>query len=467
MKTAKKMLAFLLAASMVISLTACAGNQNSSAGASSAGGASSAASGSVSADLSTVDGWAAAVKAGSNGKSINLLMSTHTSTTAIKKMIPEFTKLTGITVNLKEESEDQLKNDELLDFSSKAGNYDVYMVDRFWLDEYKAKGVMTALDDDLNDASKTPSWFDFNDFVSAYKDGLGKVGDSYYGVPLSGETRLVGYRTDLFQKYNKQPPKTMDDLLSLAKFFNGKESGLYGIAMRAQKGIMFASGWMSVMYNFCDGFVDQATNKSLMTNADTVKSLEFYTDLLKNAPPDVSTYTHEEAVGAFASGKTAMWLDATSLISMITDQSSSKVYDKVAFVPTPTGPKGDAAALAGWTLGIPATAKSPNEAWNFIMYITSKSMAKEFYSNGGAVNRTSIYQDPELSSKDKTFAAQLSALDAANGLVKRNLSWIPPTDKSDQILDIVGGYGSQVLTGNMTAQQACEQSDKEVKDLLG
>jgi len=348
--------------------------------------------------------------------------------------------------------------------SSKSGNYDVYMLDMFWLYEYNAKGILMSLNNNITQTSSAP-WYDFKDIITTYSNGIAKVGNTYLGIPLSGETRLVGYRKDLFEKYGKQPPKTMDDLLSLAKFFNGKEPGLYGIAMRAQKGVMFASGWMSLMYSFCNGFIDQKTNKSLMTDPKTLQSLEFYINLLKNAPPDVSTYTHEEALGAFASGKTAMWLDATSLIPTITNPQSSKVYNEVGFVPTPSGPMGNAAALAGWSMGIPNTSKNKTEAWDFIMYMTSKANAKEFYSDGGAVNRTSIYQDANLSTKDPTFSAQLAALTVANGLVKRNLSWIPPTDKSDQILDIVGGYGCEALIGQMTPQDACAKSDTEIKAL--
>ncbi|MCG8498883.1 MAG: sugar ABC transporter substrate-binding protein [Firmicutes bacterium] len=418
------------------------------------------------ADISTVEGWAEAVKGKSAGKTINVVFASHPSSEALKKMTPEFEKLTGIKVNWKLVEETQLKNDQLLDFTSNAGNYDVYMVDRFWLDEYEAKDVLMPLNDIIKDSGKTPVWFDHEDIMAAYRDGLTKIGDTYYGIPLVGETRFVGYRTDLFEKYDKEPPKTMDELLELAVFFNGKEPDLYGIAMRAQKGIHCASGWMTLMYSFCDGFIDQKTGKSLMDDAKTLESLKFYADLLKNAPPDVSTYTHEEAMGAFASGKTAMWLDATALVPVITNPSSSKIADKVAFVPTPEGPYGKAAALAGWGAAIPNSAKSKDEGWAFLMYMTSKALAVDYYNNGGSQTRKSIYENAELIAKDASLPAQLEALDVANELVKRGLSWIPPHEKLGQILDIVGRYGNQTVIGEITPEDACEKAHKELEDLL-
>lgn len=469
MKMAKRILALALAVMLAVSIAACGGN--AATGKSEPTKNDNSASDTQkadkpAADSSTVEGWAGIIKEKSAGKTINVVFASHPSSEALKKMTPKFEELTGIKVNWKLVEETQLKNDQLLDFTSNAGNYDVYMVDRFWLDEYKAKNVLMPLNDIIKDNEKTPVWFDHEDIMAAYRDGLAKIGDTYYGIPLAGETRFVGYRTDLFEKYGKEPPRTMDELLELAQFFNGKEPGLYGIAMRGQKGIHFASGWMTVMYSFCDGFIDQKTGKSLMDDPKTLQSLEFYVNLLKNAPPDVSTYTHEEAMGAFASGKTAMWLDATALVPVITNPSSSKITDKVVFVPTPEGPYGKAAALAGWGAAIPNSAKNKDEAWAFLMYMTSKTMAKEYYNNGGSQTRKSIYEDAELNKKDPTLSVQLKALDVANELVKRGLSWIPPHEKLGQILDIVGGYGNQALIGEITPNQACEKSQKDLEDLL-
>ena len=66
------------------------------------------------------------------------------------------------------------------------------------------------------------------------------------------------------------------------------------VAMRAQRGIHFASGWMSLMYNFGGGFLDQETIASgepvvTCTTPETVSSLDFYVNLLNCAPPDVGT----------------------------------------------------------------------------------------------------------------------------------------------------------------------------------
>ena len=415
--------------------------------------------------------WAAKVKEAYDGKTITVAMASHPSTEAFKTMSAKFTELTGINVVFDVVEETNLKAKQLMDFQG-GGAYDVFMVDAFWMSEYASKNVLTPIAAFAEDPAKTPAWYDYEDIMAAYRNGIAGAGGVNYGIPVAGETRFVGYRTDLFEKYGKQPPKTMDEYLELAKFFNGKEDGLYGVAMRAQRGIHFASGWMSLMYNFGGGFVDQAsilTGKTVVTcnTPETKASLQFYVDLLKNAPPDVGTYTHEEALGAFISGKTAMWLDATALAGQITNPETSTIADKVAFVPTPTGPAGDGAALAGWNLSIPVSAKDKDLAWAFIMYMSSKALAVDYVKAGGTATRASVFQNEELAALNPSFPAQMEALKAANGLVEKGLSWIPQHDQIGQILEIGGSYGSSALAGDITVDEAITRMQADIEDLLG
>jgi multiple sugar transport system substrate-binding protein/sorbitol/mannitol transport system substrate-binding protein len=306
--------------------------------------------------------------------------------------------------------------------------------------------------------------------MPAYRNGIAGANGVNYGIPTAGETRFIAYRTDLFQKYNKQPPKTMDEFLELARFFNGKDN-VYGVSMRAQRGIHFASGWMSLMYNFGGGFMDQAAlaqgrNVITVTTPQTIASLQFYVDLLKNAPPDVGTYTHEEALGAFLSGKTAMWLDATALANQITNPATSTVADKVAFVPTPTGPGGDGAALAGWNLGISRKSSHKDAAWAFITFMASKQKSADYVKAGGVATRDSVFANAELAALNPSYPAQKAALVSANGLVEKGLSWIPQSDQINQILDIAGGYGSAALAGTISVADACKSIQADSEDLV-
>ncbi len=409
-------------------------------------------------DVSTVEKWAETVKARSNGKTINLLFASHPSTDAIRKMTDEFTRLTGIKTNWKLITDGTIKNVQLLESSSRAGNFDVYMVDGFSVADFYNRKFIIDLSGYLKDPLRTPKWFDYEDILLGYRDGISMVGSTPVAIPIAGESRFIGYRTDLFQKYDKKPPKTMDEYLALAKFFNGREPGLYGVAMRAASGRMCGTAWMSIAYNFTDDpIVDHKTLKPTFNTPGALASVKFYVDLMRQGPPDISTYTHEEAGAAFMQGKVAMWLDATALVAWMEDKKKCLVWDRIDYVPTPDGPAGAAATIAGWNMGIPYEAKNKSEAWDFIAYMCSRAKMKEYMMNGGVATRTSAYADKDLIARNPSYPAQLAALDKAGQLAARGVKYISPTPYILDLMGICGTYINKAIIGGITPEQACAQ----------
>jgi len=415
-----------------------------------------------------VASWVNMVKEKYDGTIITCAFCPHPTTDAMQAMVDEFTELTGIKVRWDIIEEGYLRQKLLLEHEAKTGVYDVLLIDAFNLAEYAPSGVAVDLKPFLENKELTPEWFDYQDILPAYREGIGMYQGIIYGIPVAGETRYVGYRKDLFEKYGQKLPETMDDMLNLAKFFKGKEESLYGMAMRAQKGIHFGSGWLTVMYSLGGQLLDQKTWEVLVNNPKTVTSLEYFVDLLKQGPPDIGVYTHEEALSAFTSGRTAMWFDATALTPWIIDPTKSMIADRVGFIPPPAGPAGAYGALAGWNVGI--SNDSPEQkkeaAWAFIVWMTGKHKAKDYVRLGGTPVRESVYQDEELIKENWTFPIQLASLERAYSLVKEGISWIPPHPKFMKVLEVVGSYGSDVLVGSMSAQEALDKAQIEVEKIM-
>jgi ABC-type glycerol-3-phosphate transport system substrate-binding protein len=142
------------------------------------------------------------------------------------------------------------------------------------------------------------------------------------------------------------------------------------------------------------------------------------------------------------------------------------VAGKVAFVPTPTGPGGDGAALAGWNLGISRKSSHKDAAWAFIAFMASKQKSVDYVKAGGVATRDSVFQNSELAALNPSYPAQKQALISANGLVQKGLSWIPQSDFMGQILDVAGAYGSSALAGSTSVRQAAASIQKDCEDLL-
>jgi len=472
-RTIRKATALILAIGLTTALAACSGGNDKAKPSESASpsqpsasaNSSPSASGDPSPGADTLEAWGQTIKEKYGGKEITIAAHPHPSTEAFQKITKGFEDLTGIKVKWDVMEQTYLKNKQLLDFTGKTGIYDIMMVDPFAQAEFVSKGVIAPLDEYLQDPSMAADWFDYGDIVPAYSN-VDKYDGKVYGIPTAGETRFLGYRTDLFEKYNKQPPKTMDEFMELAKFFKDKEPGLYGVAMRAQRGIHFTSGMMSIMYTMTDGFIDQKSGAVTINEPSMKQAMQYYIDLLDNAPPDVVSYTHEEALSAFASGKTAMWLDASAIAPKLLDPKTSTIHDKVAFLPPPDGPSGQAAAIAGWRMALASTSKNKDAAWAFMAYMTSKQMSSEYVKNGGVPTRTSQFEAPKTDSEKIIFPVVIDSLKKAEALFARGISYVPPNDRLGQLMDRIGYYGSMALSKEMTVDEASDKAQVEGEDIM-
>lgn len=415
-------------------------------------------------DPSTIDGWAANVLEAYDGTELTIAAHSHPSVEAFQKLTPRFTELTGIKVNWDVMEQTSLKNKQLLDYTSKTKIYDVLLVDPFAQAEFVDKGAIAPLDEYLDDVAFAPAWFDYADIVPAYSS-VDEFDGDIFGVPIAGESRFLGYRTDLFEKYDKEPPKTMDEFLELAEFFNGKEPGLYGVSMRAQRGIHFGSGLMSIMYTMTDGFIDQKTGKPTMDDPSMVKALQFYVDLLQFGPPDIANYTHEEALTAFASGKSAMWFDATAIAPRLLDPAQSDIADKVNFIAPPDGPNGPAAAIAGWRMALASNSENQGAAAALMIYLASKEMSGAYVDAGGVPTRTSQFTNPSTPTEELIFPVILESLGKAQMLADRGISYVPANPNLGQIMDRIGYWGSLALAGDVTVQNSADEAQKELLEM--
>lgn len=413
-----------------------------------------------------MEDWTKQVRDKLAGSVIVVAAPAGAQTEAFQAMSSDFEKATGIKIRWDVMDETYLKTKELMDFTSKSGLFDVMNVDGFWMPEYAEKKVTLPLAKYIASATKTPEWFDYEDIVPAYREGIGTYEDVIYGIPNAGETRYLVYREDIFKKYGKMAPKTMAEFLQAAKDLNLKEPGVYGVTMRAERGIMFASGWMTTMYQMGGLFFDPETGEPLLNSPGTVKSLEYQLELLKYAPPDVATYGPEASISAFMAGKATMWLDTTTWTTWIVDPTRSKVADKVGFAPPPKGPAGWYGALAGWNYSIPTTSKNKEAAWAFIVWMIGKPNAARYIRLGGPSLRISSYQNPELMAEYPYFPVQLESFKAAYNLVEKGISWIPQVPELGKILDRIGYYGSLALVGELTAEEACDRMQQDVIDIL-
>ncbi|MFW5985958.1 MAG: ABC transporter substrate-binding protein [Halanaerobiales bacterium] len=412
-----------------------------------------------------VQEWAEQVKDEHGGTTITVSMGTHPSTEAMREMVDEFTEMTGIEVEWDIISEPKLRPLHMTKASAGISSFDVWMVDGFFINEYVSKDTLMPIEE-LQEKRETPDWFDYEDIIPAYREAIASVDGEPYAVPTAGESRFIAYRKDLFEEHDLDLPQTTEELMEVAEYFEEEVPDIHGLVTRAQSGIFHASGWLHVLYQFSEGWIDQETGEVLADSPEVIESLKYWNDLIRTGPSDAASYTHEECSSAFMSGDAALWFDATAIAGRLIDPEKSEVHDQVGFLPPPEGPKGRYGGLAGWSLGVPKMTEKKDAAWAFIVWMTSEYNAPEYMENGGVLVRDSLFENPEITSEHpEMYEALAETFDAAKNLTDKGYVWIPPTWMANSVLDMAGKYGNQALIGDITEEEACESLADELNDI--
>ena len=326
-------------------------------------------------------------------KELRFVAANHPFTDVIKTLIPEYEKQTGTKVTLESYEENQLTQKLTVEFASGSSSIDVFMTRPLQEGKLFAKNkYYEFLDSYLK--NKTDASWDWKDFPASTVNAV-TFDNQIYSVPIVTEWETLFYRKDLFQQAGIAVPKNLDELFAAAKALNNPSKEVFGIVSRGQRGAAVTQ-FSSYLYNLGGDFI---TNGHASFNSpEAVKAFAFYGQMLgQYGPPGVTNMSWPQAQALFASGKVAMWTDASTLIAGLLDPAKSQVADKFGVAPFPVGPAGNHAYMVvPWALAIGAQSTNKDAAWTFLKWAASKEVATTSLLKGVTVARQSVWDDPAV-----------------------------------------------------------------------
>jgi sorbitol/mannitol transport system substrate-binding protein len=210
-------------------------------------------------------------------------------------------------------------------------------------------------------------------------------------------------------------------LAKFAEALNKKEEGFYGLALRGQPGWGENMAIVDTMANsFGAAWFDMSWHPTLDT-PEWKNALSTYVNLVhKYGPPGVTSNGFNENLTLFASGKAAMWVDATVAGGILENPKQSQVVGKVGYAPAPIAvtPNGSH-WLWSWAFAIPGKAKNSAGAKRFVEWATSKEYIKLVAEDQGWASvppgtRKSTYENPEYQKAAPFAEATLKAMETAD-----------------------------------------------------
>jgi sorbitol/mannitol transport system substrate-binding protein len=362
--------------------------------------------------------------------------------------------------------ENVLRERVTTDIATKGGQYDILTIGNYEVPIWAKQGWLLELSG-LGDA------YDVDDLLPAIRGGL-TVDGKLYAAPFYGESAMIMYRTDLFEKAGLKMPEspTWEFIGEAARKITDRSADINGICLRGKAGWGENMAFVTALANSYGGRWFDEKWQPQFDQPEWKEALQFYVDLMKDAGPSgASSNGFNENLTLFQQGKCGMWIDATVAASFVSNPKDSTVADKVGYAifPTKEGVDNHGNWLWSWNLAIPASSTKADAAQKFIAWATSKEYtelvaSKEGWANVPPGTRTSLYENEEYKKAAPFAEPTLAAMKAAD-ITKPTVKPVPYTGgqfvaipEFQAIGTNIGQLFSAVVAGQSTVDDALTQA---------
>ncbi|MGL4440578.1 MAG: extracellular solute-binding protein [Bosea sp. (in: a-proteobacteria)] len=392
------------------------------------------------------------------GKTLVVNFPAHPHYSAVLKVLPEFTKETGIKVEVDQLEFLKMREKQTLELTKARGDYDLISYVVFSKADYVFADQLENLARYFMNPRLADPAFDPEDIIPGYMQNIGVAGGakgylpgptgSLFGIPFGSETSILGYRKDIFEKHNLKVPTTYDEMVDLACKIPQLEKGMGGMASRAASGHHAAHAYLLHLAPLGGRVFDDNWNP-IINNAAGIKAAETLKKIVDCGPEGAKTFGVAEAGAAFLQGKTAMYLDSTVFAGQVDNPVQSKVVGQVGWAMHPMGVR-RGSQTGGFGIAIPRNAKNKEAAFLLMQWLTSKRVDKMVALQGGNPIRFSTHADAEVNAKFPYMSTFGEALKHADP------DWRPIIPAWGKINADLGTTLSKVLTENLDVKQAMD-----------
>jgi multiple sugar transport system substrate-binding protein len=293
----------------------------------------------------------------------------------------------GVTVKLAFVPYEQLE--QKITTSAEAGTYDVVLSDGPFTAKFAKAGLVQAVPE-IAEA-------DVKDIFPGALDSCVYQG-KLYGMPWMNDVKYLFYNKKMLKAAGfDHPPKTMDEMVAMAKVMKQKKIVEYPIAWSWAQAEALMCDYTTLSAAFGGAMFD-ADGKPTLTAEGNEKALAFMAQSIKDgvSNPKSTEFIEDDVANVFTGGQAAFAVNWTYMYAWAKDATKSKVVDDVGLALVPGSDKAVSATVnGGQPLAITKGSKNPVEAWNYITYMTGKAFQKKYSKNSLPIWK-SLYVDAEV-----------------------------------------------------------------------
>lgn len=332
-----------------------------------------------------------------------------------------------------------------------SNGYDVVLFDDMWPAEFSKFNMLKDVTRDFTPELKSKI------FAGALNTVTWK--DKQYGMPWILDTKYLYYNKAMLAKAGiTTPPQTWQQVMEQSQILKQKGIVKYPLVWSWSQAEALVCDYTTMVSAFKGDFT---TNGKLdFTNPGALKAVSFMKDSLDKGVtnPNSREYLEEDVRKVFSNGDAAFALNWTYMYNMANDPKQSKVAGDVGIIAAPGDAPGEVASMNGsMGLGVSQTSSHPDQAWQYITYLTSQPVQNKYARLSLPIWKSS-YQDPAVR---KDQEALIDAADKAlNVMLMRPI--IPDYSRLSNMLQ---QHLQQILQGQETPEAGMQTLTKSAARL--
>jgi len=363
----------------------------------------------------------------------------------------------GIEVELDFVSYEALHDKIVTAAASKAGTYDVVLLDCIWPAEFAAAGFILDVTDRIPEEMRADIFPGAMESVT-YKGRL-------YGMPWLNDVLYLYYNEEILKEAGYEaPPTTWTELKEMS--MAAKEKGLadYPFIEYFQQDEGLTIAFSYYLLAFGGQFFDADDNPAF-NSAEGLAALQFMADGMNDGfyNPASLESTYEEVRRTFSQGSSLFSINWAYQLNLANDPAESQIAGKAKIALMPGEEIPSATINGGMGLAIMADSQHPEEAWRYIQHLSSKEIQKQFAANALPI-WISLFDDPEITGMQPEVAREMDFI----GLSKDQYNYIenrPIVPFYSETSEILAREVQAALTGSKTAEQALADAEEAIQNV--
>jgi multiple sugar transport system substrate-binding protein len=294
-----------------------------------------------------------------------------------------------------------------------------------------------------------------------------------YGLPRSVETRLLFYRSDIFDNRREKQwfaeasggrelsvPQSWEELAVVAQYFTrtGRQEGsMYGFAFPGKE-TGLVSTFAEILSTVGGTYFDAEGQPRFYSRAGewTLTLLRDLHGKWQAVPPETPQFQYEEVSELFRMGRCAMICDFPGTARLLCDPTFSAVAGWHSIAMVPAGPGGRRAVWTGCpTFAIPAASPNAEAAVELLLFLTSPESQLLEAKHGAIPSRDSAYRQVKAGLREGSLAHLRFTL-AEQTLETASLT-APRLPHYREIEERLWPLLQQAITGEREVTEALEQ----------